>query len=256
MFVPQRLAEFHAVLFGIALELPVPKHGQTGHGGHEHADAEVLVALAELIDGGALVGVVHEVDVALEDFGFKLEGVFDQGAVLVVFFVAQHVHEGAVVDAVHAQGAHKVAFHQPEGFGQQEGVGGFAGHAVYHLAPEFHGEGRFEIGAGNAMFGAGRDGPAAARLGEPQALVVLLGQGHGGVEADDGEAPGYVQDGLDDRFAHGGVEVVELGGVVPGHGGAVVAVVDVAGLPVAVILVLENHGSVAARRSSDLRCEC
>jgi hypothetical protein len=34
-----------------------------------HRDAEVLVALAELVDGGALVGVVHEVDVALEDLG-------------------------------------------------------------------------------------------------------------------------------------------------------------------------------------------
>ena len=43
------------------------------HGG----DAEALVARAELIDGGALVGIAHEVDVALHDVGIELEGVLD-----------------------------------------------------------------------------------------------------------------------------------------------------------------------------------
>jgi hypothetical protein len=70
---------------------------------------------------------------------------------------------------------------------------------------------------------------------------VALGQGHGGVEADDGKEARDVQDGLDDLLADGGIEVVELGGVVPGKAGAVVAVVDVAGFA---------GGVVAARKTT------
>ena len=43
------------------------------------------------------------------------------------------------------------------------------------------------------------------------------------------------EDGLDDRLAHLRLQVVELRGVVPRHGGAVVAVVDVARLAAPVI---------------------
>ena len=78
------------------------------------------------------------------------------------------------------------------------------------------------------VLGARRDGAAAARLGKPEPLDVLLGERHRRVEADDRELPRDVEDGLDDRLAHLGLEVVELGGVVPRHAGAVVAVVDVA----------------------------
>ena len=76
------------------------------------------------------------------------------------------------------------------------------------------------------MLGPGRDGSAGARFREPQALVVFFRQRHGGVKADDRELAGDVQDRLDDRLAHLGLQVVELGGIVPRHAGAVVAVVD------------------------------
>ena len=91
-----------------------------------------------------------------------------------------------------------------------------------------------------------RDGmaPPAARLGVPQPLDVLLGERHRRVEADDRELPRHVEDGLDDRLAHLGLEVVELRRVVPGHRGAVVAVVDEALLAAPVVDALEDHRGV------------
>ena len=60
-------------------------------------------------------------------------------------------------------------------------------------------------------------------------MEVALGQGHGGVEADDRKQARDVQDGLDDLLADRRIEEVELGGVVPRHAGAVVAVSLLAG---------------------------
>jgi hypothetical protein len=227
------LLELHAVALGEALDLAVAEHGQAGQRGQQGADAEVLVAGAELVDGGALVGIAHEVDVALEDVGIELDGLLQIGAVLGVLLVAQHVHEGAVVDAMHAEGADEVAFEQPEGFGEQQRAGNFGGDAVDDLAPELVRHEGVELLLRHGVFGARGDGAAGAGQREPEALHVALGQHHGGVEADDGEEARDVQDGLDDVLADGGLGVVELRGVVPGEGGAVVAVVDVAGGAVA-----------------------
>ena len=71
--VERRAAELHAVLLAEALDLAVPQHRQPGQRRHHRRDAEVLVALAELLDRGLLVGVAHEVHVALEDLGVELE---------------------------------------------------------------------------------------------------------------------------------------------------------------------------------------
>ncbi len=72
-----------------------------------------------------------------------------------------------------------------------------------------------------------------------------LGERHGGVEADDREASGDGEDGLDDGLAHLGLDVVELRGVVPRHRCAVVAVVDEALLAAPAIASLERHRGVA-----------
>ena len=245
---------FHAVLLGEAFDLAVAEHGQAGQRGHHDGNAEALVARAELVDGGALVGIAHEVDVALHDVGIEFEGVLDDGAVLGVFFVAQHVHEGAVVDAMHAEGADEVAFHEPEGFGEQQRAGDFGGDAVDDLAPEFVGHERGRtLPVAHAVFGARRDGAAGAGAGKPEAVKVALGQGHGGVKANDGKEARYVQDGLDDLLADGGVEVVELRGVVPGEAGAVVAVIDVAGFARRACRGAERRRRHRSARSSDLR---
>ena len=136
ILVVARPLVLHAVLLGESLDLAVAEHGQAGQRGHHRRHAEALVALAELIDGGALVGIAHEVDVALHDVRIELQRVLDDRAVLGVVLVAQHDHEGAVVDAMHAQGADEVALHEPEGLGQQQRAGNFGGHAIHHLAPE------------------------------------------------------------------------------------------------------------------------
>ena len=49
------------------------------------------------------------------------------------------------------------------------------------------GKTRVELLAGHGVLGPGRHPAAVTRLREPEPLEVLLGQGHGGVEADDGE---------------------------------------------------------------------
>jgi hypothetical protein len=90
------------------------------------------------------------------------------------------------------------------------------------------------------------DGAAGARLRKPQALEVALGQGHGRVKADDRKLAGHVQDGLDDRLAHLGIEIVQLGRVVPGHRRAVVAVVDVLLAARPAVQAPEDDGRVAA----------
>ena len=118
IFLVARPAVLHAVLLCESLDLAVAEHGQAGQRGHHDRDAEVFVALAELVDGGALVGIGHEVDVALHDVGIELERVLDDGTVLGVVLVAQHDHEGRVVDAMHAEGANEITLHEPEGLGE------------------------------------------------------------------------------------------------------------------------------------------
>ena len=161
------LVILHAVFLGEALDLAVAEHGQSGERGHHGGDAEIFVAGAELVDGGALVGIAHEVDVALHDVGIELEGVLEDGAVLGVVFVAQHDHEGAVVDAVHAEGADEIAFHEPEGLGEEQGAGDFGGDAIDDVAPELVGHEGVEFGLGHAGFGARGDGAAGAGHGKP-----------------------------------------------------------------------------------------
>jgi hypothetical protein len=181
---PAGAVELHAVLLGQALDLAVAEHRQPGQRRHQGRDAEVLAVLAELVEGGALVGIGHEVDVPLEDPGVELEGAPDEVAVVGIALVAQHVHEGRVVDPVHAEGAHEVALEQPEGLGQQQGVRGLGRHPVDHLPPELLGHRRVELGAGHAVPGPRRDVAAGPRLRKPEPVEVPLGERHGGVETD------------------------------------------------------------------------
>ena len=81
------------------------------------------------------------------------------------------------------------------------------------------------------VFGAGGNRSAAAGAGKPEPVEVTLCEGHSGVEADDREETGHMQDGLDHLFTHCGVQVVQLGGVVPRKARAIIAVIDVSCLP-------------------------
>ncbi|OPZ58927.1 MAG: hypothetical protein BWY87_01236 [Deltaproteobacteria bacterium ADurb.Bin510] len=134
--IPIGAAVLHAVLLPVPLHLAVAEHRQARHGDHQGRDTEILVALAELDHGRLLVGVVHEVDETPQDLGVELEDVLDHVAVLAVLLGLEHVHEGAVVDPMHAQASDEVTLHQPEGLGQKQGVGRLDRDAVDQFAPE------------------------------------------------------------------------------------------------------------------------
>ena len=162
-----RATVLHAVPLGEALDLAVAKHRQPRHRRHHRADPEVLVALPELVDRGPLVRVVHEVHVALQDLRIELERVLHDQPVLRIVLVAQHDHERAVVNAMHAERPDEVGFHEPECFGQQERSGRLRRHPVHDLAPELDRHQGIELGTAEPALGARWDRPATPRLGEP-----------------------------------------------------------------------------------------
>ncbi len=244
LLVDAGLLEVHAVALGKALHLAVAEHGQAGKRGEEHGRAEVLVPGAELVGGGALVGVGHEVDVALEDVRVELDRFLQVRAVFGVFLITQHVHEGAVIDAVHAESADEIALEQPECLGQEQSAGDLDSDTVDDLAPELMRHEGVEVFLREGVFSARGDGPTRARQREPEALHMAFGENHGGVETDDGEAAGDVQDDLDDVLADTLLGIVELRGVVPGEGRAVVAVVHEARGAIAVMADAEGDGGV------------
>ena len=257
-----RSTELHPVLLGEALELAVPEHRQPGHRRHERRDAEVLVARAELLDRSLLVGVVHEVDEALEDLGVELEGLAHDLPVVGVAFVPQQVHERAVVHAVHAEGPDEVALHEPERLGEEERAGRLGRDPIDDVAPELGGHRAVEVALRHRLLGAGGDRAAVPGQRMPQALDVPLREDHRRVESDDRELPGDVQDRLDDRLASVCPQVVELGRVVPREARPVVAVVgetvlvgpaieppeDDRGVRRVVVVVIEKDADALVRR--------
>ncbi len=138
--VPVSPAILHPVFFPESLDLTVTEHRKARHRCKEGAHSKILVAVAELGDGGLLVGVVHEVHEALEDFRFIDEGVFNRIPVFFILLVFEHVHERAVVHPVHSQGSDEVALHHPERFGKQEGVRQFLIDPVDDLPPKLIGD--------------------------------------------------------------------------------------------------------------------
>ena len=53
-----------------------------------------------------------------------------------------------------------------------------------------------------------------------------------------------MKDGLNHLLADGGIQVVELRGVVPGKAGAVVAVIDVARFAAGFVAAAKHHGGI------------
>ena len=147
-------AKFHAVLLRKPLDLPVAEHRQPGKSGHHGRDPKAFVAVTELVNGRTLIRIAHEINVALEDIRVELDGVLDHRPVLRIVLVAHHVHEGAVVHPVHAEGADKVTLHQPERFRQQQRAGNLPRNTIHYLAPELVRHGSIEIGLAHAVLGA------------------------------------------------------------------------------------------------------
>src|SRR5665213_384082 len=106
------------------------------------------------------------------------------------------------------------------------------------------GHGVVEFRLVHAVFGARRNGAAGSWAGEPQAMKMTFCQCHGCVKAYDRKQARDMKNGLNDLFAHGWVEVVELRGVIPGEAGAVVAVIDVADFAGGLVATLKDYGSI------------
>ena len=260
--VPGSPAELHPVALAEPLELAVAEHRQAGQRRHERRHAEVLVTAAELLDGRLLVRVAHEVHEPAEDLRIELERLAHHPAVGRVVLVTEEVHERAVVDTVHPERPDEVALHEPERLGEEERPRCLGGDPVDHLTPELDRHRDVEFTLRHGVLGPRRDRPAAARQRVPEPLDVALGEDHRGVEADDRELPGDVEDGLDHGLPNVGPDEVELGRVVPGEARAVVAVVDVAlvagpairpleddrGVGVVPVVILEDDGHPLVRR--------
>ena len=92
--------------------------------------------------------------------------------------VAEHVHERAVVDAVHAERPDEVALEHPERLGQQERAGHLGRDPVDDLAPELGRHPRRRTRPGVMAYSA-RDGMPSprARQRPPQPLDVLAWRG-------------------------------------------------------------------------------
>ena len=242
--VQPRLLELHAVALGKALDLAVAEHRQAGQRRKQSAYAEVLVSVAKLVDGRALVRVAHEVHIALHNVRIELDGLLQIGAVLRVLLVAHHVHERRVVDAMHSQRTHEVALQQPEGLGQQQRSRHLRRNAIHYLAPELIGHQSVELLLRHRVLRARWDRSARAGKWEPEPLDVAFSQHHRGIEADDRKQSRDVQDGLDHMLTHLGLGVVELRGVVPRKRSAIVAVVDVAGRSIRMVSQAKGDGGV------------
>ena len=93
LFVPVGPDIFHAVFFGKTFHLAMTEHGKTRQCCEQSRCAEVAVVPAELIHSGFLVGIVHEVDIALQDARIKSQGFLHHGPVFIVLSVPEHVHE-------------------------------------------------------------------------------------------------------------------------------------------------------------------
>ena len=165
---------FHSVLLMEAFNLSVPDHRKAGKRRQQRAYREVLVTVAELGDGRLLIGVVHEVHVALEDLRLEDKRVLYSQPVLLVLLILEHVHERGVVDPVHSECSHEVAFHHPESLCEKQCVRNFLSDPVNDLSPEFLRDSPVELLVGHGVSRSSCDISAAARFGVPESLDMSL----------------------------------------------------------------------------------
>src|SRR5690554_1361409 len=95
-----------------------------------------------------------------------------------VLLIFQHVHESAVVNAVHPQGPDKVPLHHPEGFCQEEGIGDLFSDAVNYLPPKLLGNLVVKLFTGERSAGPAGDIASLSQKGVPETLDMALGEGH------------------------------------------------------------------------------
>ena len=243
-FVPLRAGKFHSVLFIKSFDLSVTDHRQSRHGRQKQADSEVFIAFSELFGGGFFVGIVHEIDVPFKNVGIKLQRFPNQITVFRVFFFFEHIHESAVVNAVHSESPDKITFHHPERFRQQQCVGNFRRHSINHFPPKLLRHSFIEINRQHSVFGTRRNISALPGSREPQPLNVTLGKRHCRVKTDNRKIAGHMKNHLNDCFFCFRIQKINLRRIVPRQTGPVVSMVNVTVFIFVFIVAAKYNGTV------------
>ena len=161
-----------------------------------------------------------------------------------IFFVAQHVHKRAVVHTMHSQRPHKISFHQPKRFGEQQRIRRFHRHAVNHFAPKFFGHRRVKFRFGHSEFAARRNRVLFAGLRIPQTLIMFFRQRHRRVKTNHGRLARDIQNRLNHLLAHFCHQIIQLRGVVPRKTRTVVAVINKTRLARWMVVTFEHDSCV------------
>src|SRR5512139_1200028 len=99
---------------------------------------------------------------------------------------------------MHPESAHKIAFHEPECFCQQQRIWSFGCYPIDHFTPKFLRKEGIKLVFRQGKFSPAGDIPAVSWFGEPETLVMFFSEGHRSIKTDDREEARHVQDGLDD----------------------------------------------------------
>ena len=143
-------------------------------------------------------------DVGLEPVSVNLERMIDRFCL----GVQELGLEGAVINPMHPEGAHKKTLKEPKGLGKQQRIGRLRCDAVDDLTPELLGHSLIKIGFFQSVFGPRRNCAARTRLGKPEPLIVFLCKGHCRVKTNDGKFSCHMKDGLNHRLPHFRIEIV------------------------------------------------
>ena len=220
-------AVLHAVALALPLPLSVTEHRHARECRRQRCRQECTVANPKSHGSRLLVGGGEEVHIASQQLRVVGRGVAQDRAVLRVLAVTEHRHKGGVVDAVHAESAHEIPLKEPEGLGEQHRARELVLNAFHYFAPELPRQSLGELSVGQRKFGARGDRGSGAARRIPEPPNVLCRKGHRRIEANDVGAARHGENLLDDRLARLCIQVVDLGGVLPRHVRAVVAVIDV-----------------------------
>ena len=244
LFVLVSFGVFHSVFLGKAFNLAVTEHRKARHSNHQSTDTKIFVAITKLGNGSFLIRIVHKVYIALKNLRIKGDCIFYRLTVFLIFFFFEHVHKGRVVNAVHTESTHKVAFHHPEGFSKKKSVRAFCRNPVYNLAPELIRNCVIELLGGKAGLRPCRNISSMSRLRIPESADRFFSQNHCRIKTDDREVLGNMQNLLHNSLAGRRIQKVNLSSVVPRKSCSVISVVDVAGVSSLVINTLENYRAV------------
>src|SRR5687768_9302444 len=73
---------------------------------------------------------------------------------------------------------------------------------------------------------------------------MFLGESHRSVKADNREIARHMQNGLNDGFAYLRLRIIQLRGVIPWEGGAIVAMIDITDVTTEMVPALKHNSRI------------